>query len=124
MDDKREKLSEINSALDSCGIGHDVDGQFHEQFAEIATFCADLQKRACQQAAYNLLRNVPLGILTRDETKGHAIRSAIAGAVGALVEWSIDGALEIAGDIAEEVNAHAEAKQIRAMIVADAASVS
>jgi hypothetical protein len=46
-----------------------------------------------------------------------ALRLAIVSAVGCFVHYDIHGALEIAADIADDVNAHPEAAQIRAMVI-------
>lgn len=83
----------------------------------ITTFCADLQKRALDQLQYDLESNLPSGRISAQEAAdgSHAIRRAIASAVGSFVHYDILGALEIAADIAEDVNAHPEAAQIRAM---------
>jgi hypothetical protein len=84
----------------------------------ITVFCTDLEKRAVAQLQYDLETNVPRGILTPQEAAdgSHAIRCAIASAIGSFVHYDIYGALEIAADIAEDVNAHPEAAQIRAMV--------
>lgn len=84
----------------------------------IATFCADLQKRATAQLQYDLESNLPSGRISAQEAAdgSHAIRRAIASAIGSFVHYDIIGALDIAADIAEDVNAHPEAAQIRAMV--------
>jgi len=106
----------VSNALDSCGIGHDLQTRFNAATDAITAFCCDLQRRATNQLLYDLTTNVPCGILDHEQATGpHAIRAAIAGAVGSLVKWDITEALEIAADIAEDVNAHSEAAQIRAI---------
>jgi hypothetical protein len=87
--------------------------------AIISAFCADLQKRAIAQLDYDLKSNVPFGILSPAEAAegSHALRLAIVSAVGSFVHYDIHGALEIAADIADDVNAHPEAAQIRAMVI-------
>lgn len=86
--------------------------------AAITAFCADLQKRAISQLQYDLESNVQFGVLTAAEAAegSHALRLAIVSAVGSFVHYDIYGALEIAADIAEDVNAHPEAAQIRQMV--------
>lgn len=109
----------VNSALNSCGIGSDLQARFNAANDAITAFCCDLQRRATNQLLYDLTTNVPCGILNWDEANAqHAIRSAIAGAVGSLVKYDVSEALEIAADIAEDVNAHSEAAQIRTMATA------
>ena len=112
--DYNTKSAEIANSLDVCGIGSDFHNRFCEQSKVIAEFCADIQRRAINQAHYNLTTNVPHGILSRSEaTAEHAISSALSGAVAEMVEWGIGPALEISALIAEEVNAHTEASAIR-----------
>jgi hypothetical protein len=66
-----------------------------------------------RQAIYNELTNKPCGIEHRD-----ALRMGIVTAIGALVKWDVIDALELAADIAEDVNAHGEARAIREMATA------
>ncbi len=120
MSTYHDTFTEVANALDQCGIGHDLNARFNESAELITKFCASLQRRAMQQALYDLTTNVPCGILTRAQANGeHALKCAIAGAVGEFVQWGISEALEVAADIAEDVNAHSEAAQIRAMIGTD-----
>jgi hypothetical protein len=83
----------------------------------ISAFCADLEKRAISQLRYDLESNVQFGILTPEEALqgSHALKIGIVGAISSLVSFDICAALEFAADIAENVNAHREAAQIRAM---------
>lgn len=116
-DDFQTRYTVLKQALDETGVGHDYADRLRPVLESIATFCADLQRRATQQAVYNALHNVPCGIYQpADCTAEAALRSAVAGAVGQFVQWDINGALHFAADIAEDVNAHHEAEIIREFI--------
>ena len=65
-----------------------------------------------RQSIYNELTNRPCGIEHQN-----ALRMGIVHAIGAYLKWDVIDALEIAADIAEDVNAHAEAKAIREMAI-------
>jgi hypothetical protein len=100
----------VRNALNECGVGEDLAQRLNAINESLADFCASLQKHVIQQATYNELTNKPCGIEHRD-----ALRMGLVSAIGALVKWDITKALELAADIAEDVNAHAEAKAIRQM---------
>ena len=87
-----------------------MDKRLNAVSDELADFCAQLQKSVIRQAIYNELTNKPCGIEHRD-----ALRMGLVSAIGALIKWDVIDALELAADIAEDVNAHGEAKLIRDM---------
>ncbi len=100
----------VRNALNECGVGEDLDVRLNKANEEFADFCAALQKSVSRQAIYNELTNKPCGIEHRN-----ALRMGLVSAIGALIQWDIIEALEVCGDIAEDVNAHAEAAKIREM---------
>jgi hypothetical protein len=76
----------------------------------------DSIREKCEtQFKYNCETNVPKGIVAIDDTADNAIRLGLVSALGKHLDWSIPDALTLAADIAEDVNAHDEAAQIRAM---------
>ncbi len=110
------RRTKVANALDECGIGHDLNDRLRVQFEGVAKFCAMLEARILSQVVYNAVYNVPLGIVSAaDCTVQKAIRQALPGACGEFVQWDITDALELAADIAEDVNAHGEAAKIRAL---------
>ncbi len=100
----------VLNALNECGVGENLDERLNKEHEQLADFCAALQKSVSRQAIYNELTNKPCGIEHRN-----ALRMGLVSAIGALVQWDVIEALELCGDIAEDVNAHAEAAKIRDM---------
>lgn len=111
-----QQKAKTSIALDDCGIGHDVDIRLSEQFKVIGEFFGKAQSYASGQATYSQITNVPCGILSHEQANAaHAIKSGVIRAMGELLEWSIDDAIEFAADILEDSNAHSEAAQVRGM---------
>lgn len=100
----------VLNALNECGVGEDLGTRLNKANEELADFCASLQKSVMRQAIYNELTNRPCGIEHRS-----ALRMGLVSAIGNLVQWDVIEALELAADIAEDVNAHSECAAIRAM---------
>ncbi len=107
----------VLNALNECGVGENLDKRLNELQDELAQFLADVQKRVMAQGIYNELTNKPCGI-----EGGNALHMGLVGAIGGLLKWSVTDALEFAADIAEDVNAHDEAKAIREMAYSGIAS--
>lgn len=100
----------VRNALNECGVGEDLYERLSKTNDELADFCAQLQKSVMRQAVYNELTNRPCGI-----EYPNALRSGLVSAIGNLIKWDAVEALELAADIAEDVNAHSEAAAIRNM---------
>jgi hypothetical protein len=100
----------VLNALNKCGVGENLDANLNQAACEVAEFCSRLTTNVMRQATYNELTNKPCGIEHRN-----ALRMGLVTTIGALVKWDVIEALELCGDIAEDVNAHGEAKAIRAM---------
>lgn len=105
------KRDKVRDALNECGVGEDLGERLSATAEKLAEFCANLQRSVMRQAIYNELTNKPCGI----ECPGDALRMGLVSAIGNLVQWNIVDALELAADIAEDVNAHTEAQVIRQM---------
>ncbi len=111
MNDQFQKdRNAVLNALNECGVGENLAQRLNATNEALADFCASLQKHVIQQATYNELTNKPCGIEHRD-----ALRMGLVSAIGALIKWDVSEALELCADIAQDVNAHDEARQIRAM---------
>lgn len=100
----------VLNALNECGVGEDLGERLNKTNDALAEFCANLQKSVIRQSIYNELTNRPCGIEHRD-----ALRMGLVSAIGALIQWDVIDALELAADITEDVNAHTEAAAIRDM---------
>jgi hypothetical protein len=117
MDMYTETRHKIENALDSCGIGHDIQERLGETLKRIAVLAANVQGAAATQALHDALTNRPHGIGNGSIGKDDAERAFVSGIVsvlGSLVEWDIVQARQIAADLLEDVNDHARAAEIRA----------
>lgn len=94
----------VLNALNECGVGENLSERLNKTSDDLADFCANLQKSVTRQSIYNELTNRPCGIEHRD-----ALRMGLVSAIGNLLKWDVIDALELAADIAEDVNAHSEA---------------
>lgn len=110
------KQNEINQCLDVCGIGYDVQQRLDATMKRIAVLAADVCAASTTQALHDALTNRPHGIANSSIGKDDAERAFVSGVVsvlGALVEWDITRARQIAADILEDVNDHDRAAEIR-----------
>ena len=109
--------SAVMNALDQAAIPRDFAERIGQATALAGQFAAGVTDRAAGQALYDLTTNIPTGIIgINDWTPKHAVNRGIVGAIGRHVDWDIVEALELCADILEDVNAHTESAQIRAMI--------
>jgi hypothetical protein len=100
----------VRNALNECGVGEDLGERLNKDVDALTAFCSNLQKSVMRQSIYNELTNRPCGVEYRD-----ALRMGLVSAIGSLLQWDVIEALELAADIAEDVNAHGEAAKIREM---------
>jgi hypothetical protein len=110
------KRHKIENALDSCGIGNDIQQRLDVTMKRIAVLAADVCAASTTQALHDALTNKPQGISNGSIGKDDAERAFVSGVVsvlGALVEWDIYDARKIAVDILEDVNDHEKAGQVR-----------
>jgi len=77
---------------------------------------AMIATRICEQLAYNLDKNIPLGIVEEDDAVSHAVRNGLVSALGRHLQWDVNEALSLCADILEDVNAHKESEIVRKMI--------
>lgn len=119
-DSFNRKYAARDSALDECGIGHDVEKRLRDGTQAVQEFLQMAGGRIYNQLHYDLLTNVPCGVLSRDETVAHeTIKTAMAGVIGHLVKWDISQAREMAFAILEDVNDHAFAAKFQKLVELD-----
>lgn len=111
------RKAHVENALNSMGTSSEViEGNVRESVQVAAAFAGDVVSRTAGQAMHNQLTNIPCGIMrSMDVSANTALRQALPGAIGALVEWNIGEALKLCAGILEDVNAHDEAAQVLAM---------
>jgi hypothetical protein len=101
-----KKYAERNIGLDAAGIGHDIESQLAAGAEKITAVLAAMSTRMHQQMNYDLLTNVPCGVMQHDEVcdAKHAIRVGIVMAAGCLVGYDIYDARRLCAQILEDVN--------------------
>lgn len=107
------KHSELKTKMEEIGAATDLE---HIEAERIGKFIGALATKAYNQLSHDIYTNVPTGIMSRDEVSGHALKSAIASALGELNHWDIYATLEMCAEILEDVNAHPEAKMLRDLV--------
>jgi hypothetical protein len=80
---------------------------------KLSTLMLSIADSVKSQLLYNITENIPRGIIKADEASDHAINSGLVSALGKHLQWDVYGAMELAADILEDVNAHSEAAKIR-----------
>ena len=110
----RKKKTEVDNALDSCGVGHDVAGQFAEGTEAIGRFVASFTQAAHRQLTHNLLVNVPCEIMTPKEARESAAMRGLVSSIASMLEWDTTETMLFCGDLLEDVNLHDEAAKMRA----------
>lgn len=114
--DTKAKISRTHAALDECGIGHDIDDKLRGALRALDLFLESQRVKIRDQILHLYLVNIPAGIIERSTTTGaDSIGRALPGICGAFLRWDVGAAIELAADILEDVNAHDEARQVRAM---------
>lgn len=117
MDAYTIERQKIENALDSCGIGSDIQQRLDTIQKQIAVYGGQVIASANTQALHDALTNRPHRINNHCVGKTDAAKAMVSGIVsflGALVEWDIDDARQIAAEILEDVNDHNHAAEIRA----------
>lgn len=112
--------NEVNNDLESMGIRNSSE-IFREESKKIGAFAADFTKNAIEQLSYDVLTNLPTGILNRSTIKNHALNSAIVSAISSMLKWDITETMEFCADLLEDVNAHTEAAEMRKRAYAEVA---
>lgn len=112
-----QKLAAVNSALNKCGIGEDLNDRLRKAHAEIAKVVAVFVERATNAAAYNLLNNVPTGIMTQKHaTPEVAIQRALVSTCSNFLQYDIGATLALCAELLEDVNAHKESDEVLKML--------
>jgi hypothetical protein len=122
MDTYTIQRHKIENALDSCGLGYDLQQRLDVTMKRIAVLAADVCAASTTQALHDALTNRPQGIVNDSVGKDDAERAFVSGVVsilGALVEWDICDARRIAADLLEDVNDHEKAAEVREWSNAD-----
>ena len=112
------KRAEVETLFNTIGTSRENFSKQIREAVELASkFSADLAAKTAGQAVHDQITNLPCGIYHRSQySPRKAFLSALAGACGRAVGFGTDDALELAADILEDVNAHAECAQVRAMM--------
>lgn len=84
--------------------------------SELAALLASIEEKANKQFTYNEERNIPQGIIAVQDSIRVAINHGVISALSARHRWAHDSTIELAADLLEDVNAHAEAAQLRASL--------
>lgn len=73
-----------------------------------------IQEKIKAQFKYNLETNIPreIGGITFDTAAQHAIDSGLVHAISKMNDWDIEPSVKFAHHILEDVNAHAEAREL------------
>lgn len=118
MKDPNITLAAFNTALNEFGTSNQgIQDQVIAVMDACATLTANITKRVATQVIYDEMVNRPTSItvLPRADQVKRIVVIGLVAAIGELVGWDIGDALELCADIAEDVHAHGEAEQIRAM---------
>lgn len=107
--------TELKMNLEQAGICNHSE-LFHNGSIATGELVAKITEKIISQLSYNIMNNVPLGIVSEKECVNHAIKTGLVSAIGNHVQWDIVEALELCADILEDVNAHKEAGFVRKMI--------
>lgn len=89
--------------------------QSHDEFvAMLNKVLAEIKKKAENQYAYNLNTNIPNKIagITLENAAEHAINNGLVSAISEFHGWGTHESLLFAYHILEDVNAHAEAREL------------
>lgn len=110
----RKAKQKRDNALDSCGIGHDVQDRLRNSTKRIAEVGALFTTKAIGQLNHDALTNTCDGsVSTLDITGERQVRMALASTAAEVCRWGIEDCMEMAAKILEDANAHPEAAEIR-----------
>jgi|ERR1051325_923567 hypothetical protein len=84
----------------------DVQGCVTGAFAELSQFVGLLHKHLGSQLAYDILSNIPSGIIEREMMAKHTLRFALVAAIGEYLRWDTAQVTRFAGEILEDSNLH------------------
>jgi hypothetical protein len=106
MTDYKELKLARDVALDSCGIGHDIETRLKEGNKAISEIAACFFQGATTQLNYNLLTNKPLGRTLKPDAVSHAIQTGLINTISTFIKWDISSARIMASQLLEDVNDH------------------
>ena len=84
----------------------DVAGCVTAAMAELSRFVGLLHKHFGNQLPYDILTNLPSGIVQRDTLAKHSLRLALVAALGEYLQWDTEQITRLAGELLEDSNLH------------------
>jgi hypothetical protein len=84
----------------------DVQACVAEAFAELSRFLGLLHKRMGSQLPYDILTNLPNGIIERDALAKHTLRVALVAALVEYLQWDTEQVTRLAAEVLEDSNLH------------------
>jgi hypothetical protein len=114
-----QRHAALEGSLLQAGINRKTaQEQINRACERAGSLASHIVARVASQATHDQLHNLPVGILNHtDDVVSHAVNSGTVGALGAFLEWDIGKTLKFCADLLDDVNAHGEAEQVRAMVV-------
>ena len=77
-----------------------------DAMAELSRFLGLLHKRFGDQLPYDILTNLPNGIVQREALAKHAVRVALVAALGEYLQWDPNEVTRLAVEVLEDGNLH------------------
>jgi len=84
----------------------DVPGCVADAMAELSQFLGILHKRLGNQLPYDILTNLPSGIIQRDTLAKHSLRLALVAALGEYLQWDAEQITRFSAELLEDSNLH------------------
>jgi len=111
------RKADVETHLNAIGTSStELTHHVEDAAKKAADFASTLNTRTVAQATYDMLTNVPCGVLhAADATPETALRAALVLTIGQYLQWNITDAVNLCADILDDVNAHDLAKQVRAL---------
>jgi hypothetical protein len=77
-----------------------------DAMAELSQFLGILHKQLDSQLPYDILTNLPAGIVQRDTIAKHTVRFAMVAALGEYLQWDTQQVTRLAAELLEDCNLH------------------
>ena len=120
LTDYERRRARRDRGLEQSGIGPDVDQRLGRGLVEIGAFAAEVETSIMSQLTYDLLVNVPCGVVPLAEATAHgAIVRGLPGALGHFCQHDIHAARHLAAAILEDVNDHHGAAMLHELAAAN-----
>ncbi len=84
----------------------DFHGCVADALAELARFLGLLHNRFGSQLPYDILINLPAGIVHRETVAKHTVRFALVAALGEYLQWDTQQVTRLAAELLEDSNVH------------------